>query len=259
MNDLIKKIANQLTRDLTYMYCTENSEPEDEIIFAMVYNFAIHLPYSMDIKQDEYVPADFFHMRPYNIEKNKFFWEDNENVYKAMISKGSTFKSAMLMQMCAVFQKMLSGQFPNNYELEENDFYSWRIDEMTPDEEYNKNFFEALKILPRYYERVQETKNNDERREVLKSIYAEMEDNIANRIGGFQEINAEGEVVEDIKPSVMWQPFRDLELLYYANDISRYSSNVSDLKKLIKEKEQSNMYKKDIFPKQLRDNTSIKE
>ena len=185
MNKLIKKITNLTTRDLTYMYSKDHSRPEDEIIFTMVYDFTENLPYSMDIKQDEYVPADFMNMRPYDADKHPFFkWEDQATVYKAMTSSGDTFRSGIMMQICAVFQKMLSNQFPNDYELKEEDFYSWGIDEMTSDEEYNKKFFEALKTLPAYYKRVQETRNNHERRDTLKEIYEEMELNIANRVGG---------------------------------------------------------------------------
>lgn len=171
MNDLITKIRNQGTRDLVHWYSKSEDVREDTCIFSMVYDFAENLPYSMDIQQEEYVPADFLNMTPYDFANNSFFrWEDSRTVYKAMTSWGDTFKSGIVLQMCAIFQKMLSGQFPNDYCLKDDEFYSWGIDQITSNKDYNKSFFETLKSLPDYYKRVQAAKSNEERRKTLDGI-----------------------------------------------------------------------------------------
>lgn len=252
MNNLIKRMSNQLTRDLTYMYSNDKNIPEGDIIFSMVYDFANHLPYSMDIQQEEYVPADFMHMKPYDASTHKFFkWKDSETVYKALISSGDTFRTGVIMQVCAVFQKMLSEQFPHDYALKDSDFYTWGIDEMTPDEDYNRNFFEILKTLPEYYRDVQAAKNNDERRKILMTIYEEMQQNIANRVGGYRRRNAQGEVVEEFKPQVIWQPSQDVYMLYYFNQIQCRTYRTEELKKGIKEQELKRLHAKNISSAQI--------
>lgn len=252
MNNLIKRMSNQLTRDLTYCYSKDKNIPEGDIIFSMVYEFAKKLPYSMDIQQEEYVPADFMNMRPYDANTHRFFkWKDSETVYKALLSFGDTFRTGVIMQVCAVFQKMLSEQFPHDYVLKDSDFHTWGINEMTPDEEYNRNFFEILKILPEYYKNVQAAKDNRERREILMTIYEEMEKNIANRVGGYRRKNAQGEVVEEFKPQVICHPSQDVYMLYYFNQIRCNTYRTEDLKKRIKEQELKRIHTKNIVQAQI--------
>lgn len=47
----------------------------------MVYSFARHLPYSMDIEQPEYVPADFLNMIPHDVEENNWFKYDDRRTF----------------------------------------------------------------------------------------------------------------------------------------------------------------------------------
>ena len=94
-------------------YSTENLS----LIFytSMVYGFAKHLPYSLDIEQPEYVPADFYNMEPLDVDINDWFkWDDRRTFFNAMVNGSETFRTGMLLQMCAIFQKMLLGQFPVN-------------------------------------------------------------------------------------------------------------------------------------------------
>ena len=237
MNNLINKIENQDTRDLAYSYSKNEGMREDKFIFSMVYDFAKNLPYSMDIQQEEYVPADFFNMTPYDFSDDRSFkWEDSRTVYKAMTSWGDTFKSGIILQMCAVFQKMLSEQFPNNYVLEEDDFYLWGIDNITSDKEYNKSFFETLKSLPDYYKRVETAKSIEERRKVLDEIYAEMQNGIVNKIGGFRETDTNGKVIRECKPTIVCKPISDLQMLYYFRNIE-YFNEIPKLKEAIRKQE----------------------
>ncbi|MCI9001055.1 MAG: hypothetical protein HFJ26_09370 [Clostridia bacterium] len=241
MNNLIKKIQKQETRDLTYMYSKEHNIPEDEIIFSMANLFIGYLPYSMDIKQKEYVPADFINMTPYDVNNHKTFWEDYKNVYDGMIKFGETFSSGILVQISAVFQKMLSGQFPNDYQLEESDFFSWGINEMTNDKAYNEKFFNILKGLPEYYKKVQETKTNEDRRKALMDAYMSIQQDIGNKVGGYKKTNEQGEVVEEDRAMVMLHPSFDLEMLYDSYYIRTSSKNVVDLKRMLIKKEVDNI------------------
>lgn len=249
MSNLIDKIGNQQTRDLAYAYSNNGCMKEDEVIFSMVYDFAKKLPYSMDIQQDEYVPADFLNMTPYDFQSDKFFkWEDSRTVYKAMTSWGDTFKSGILLQVCAVFQKMLSEQFPSTYSLNDDDFYLWGIDSMTSNSEYNKRFFETLKSLPAYYKRVLSAKTNEERRGALAEIYGEIENGIVNKIGGFRETDSSGKIVREAKPTIACVPSSDLKMLYYFRNI-RYNSDIGPLKGMIKKQELNRLEKQKDLPK----------
>ena len=237
MNNLIAKIENQGTRDLAYGYSKNEGMREDKFIFSMVYDFAKNLPYSMDIQQEEYVPADFLNMTPYDFANDRFFkWEDSRTVYTAMTSWGDTFKSGIVLQMCAVFQKMLSRQFPNDYVLEDDDFYLWGIDNITSDKDYNKRFFETLKSLPDYYKRVESAKSVEERRKALDQIYAEMQNGIVNKIGGFRETDGEGNVVREYKPTIVCRPISDLKMLYYFRNIE-YLDEIPKLKETIRKQD----------------------
>lgn len=235
MNHLIKRIQDQQVRDVAYMYSKGNNKLEDEIILSMASAFINDLPYSMDIKQEEYIPADFINMTPYDLSNHKTFWEDYKNVYDALINFGETFSSGLLIQACAVFQKMLEGQIPNNYALQQSDFLNSGIGEMTDDKEYNESFFEILKTLPEYYKKVQETKNNEARRDSLVEIYTQIKQRIGNRVGGYKETNEEDEIVEEVKPMVILHPRFDLEMLYNSYNIKYNARDRVRLIQLLKE------------------------
>ena len=117
--------------------------PSVSLYTSMVYSFAKHLPYSMDIEQPEYVPADFLNMMPLDIETNNWFkWEDRRTFFNAMIRWSDTFKTGILLQICNIFQKMILGKFPADFELEEKEYTDLGIDMLTKNEEYNRNFFD---------------------------------------------------------------------------------------------------------------------
>ena len=61
------------------------SNPSLTFYTSMVYGFAKHLPYSMDIEQPEYVPADFYNMEPSDVETNSYFkWNDRRTFFKSI-------------------------------------------------------------------------------------------------------------------------------------------------------------------------------
>lgn len=192
----------------------EYSNPSLSYYTSMVYGFAKHLPYSMDIMQDEYVPADFFNMVPFD----KFFnWEEEgRNYFNVMTHWGDTFISGMLLQVCFIFQKMLLGEFPNEYEIKEENYTEWKIDAITENEEYNKSFFEILKALPGYYRKVTMAKDNQARRKMLNECYQEMMVKIGARFGGFIETDEKGNVVREEKANILLKPHKDIELFVYA-------------------------------------------
>jgi len=162
--------------------------PTLSLYTSMVYGFANHLPYLMDIEQPEYVPADFLNMVPDDVEENSWFkWEDRRTYFNAMIHWGDTFKSGMLLQICNVFQKMILGQFPTNFILTEENYIGWGIDLITQDQEYNRCFFETLKTLPDWYHKLTSSVNNDERRNILDVMYADIMSKVSARYGSFKK------------------------------------------------------------------------
>lgn len=236
MKSLIEYVNDKTSYKDTNFYSQMTGMSEDSIICALSYKFAKGLPYSMDIQQMEYVLGDFINMRPYDCKDSKFF-KYNDNVYQAMISWNDTFKSGILLQMCVVFQKMLSFEIPNNYNLDEEDFYTLGISRMTSNIEYNKNFFEILKMLPQYYEEVQNTTSVEERRKVLEKIFDQMKMAISNRVGGFRQTEVkDGKqvVIRESKPTIVWSPVKDLEMLYEFQHV-RIDGDVSLIIKNIKE------------------------
>jgi len=195
--------------------------PTASLYTSMVYGFAKHLPYSMDIEQPEYVPADFLNMVPADVEENDWFkWEDRRTFFNSMIRWGDTFKSGMILQMCSIFQKMILGEFPADFELCEENYSGWGIDSMTKDQEYNRCFFETLKTLPSYYQKVVTASNRDERRSALDQMYADIIQKIAARFGGFQETDTNGNVIREQKGTIPIVPYRDVEMRVYWDQIT---------------------------------------
>ncbi|MCI8352373.1 MAG: hypothetical protein HFJ58_01945 [Clostridia bacterium] len=217
-NYVINMMEKQQMRNLFDRYCmSDTTHTEGEYIARMAYEFAEGLPYSMDIEQTEFVPADFINMTPSNFESDRFFkWEDQRTIYTAMTSDRETFKSGILLQVCAIFQKMLLGQFPTNYKVREEDYTNNGIDRMTPDQDYNMRFFEALSSLPQYYNTMLNIKDIKERRTALDTIFEKMQQSIANRVGGMKYTDSEGNTTE-VKPSVVWKPKFDLCMILESN------------------------------------------
>lgn len=215
--------------------------PTASLYTSMVYGFANHLPYSMDIEQPEYVPADFLNMSPYDVEENSWFkWKDRRTFFNSMINWGDTFKTGMLLQICNIFQKMILGQFPSDFELKEENYGSWGIDSMTKDKEYNRCFFETLKSLPAYYQKVVHAVNNNERRNVLDQIYEDIMRKIAARFDSFKETDVDGNIVRESKGNIPISPSSDIEMLVHWDNI-RFHDGITHITEAIK-KEQLTKY-----------------
>lgn len=196
------------------------SNPSLSFYASMVYGFANHLPYSMDIMQPEYVPADFLNMSPFDVDTNPCFkFEDRRNFFNSLVRWGDTFKTGMLLQFCNIFQKMLLGQFPVDYEISKEYYYIWGVDKLTKDEEYNRYFFETLKSLPNYYDKVEGTKNNEERRCALEEMYSSIMAKISARYGGFKQTDCNGTVVRETKGVLQIKPSRDIEMFLYWDNV----------------------------------------
>lgn len=195
--------------------------PSLSLYTSMVYAFANRLPYSMDIEQPEYIPADFLNMMPYDVEENNWFkWEDRRTFFNSMIRWRDTFKTGMILQMCNVFQKMILGQFPSNFDLKEEDYSAWGINLMTDNEEYNRRFFETLKSLPDYYKEIISADNNEARRVVLDQMYTDIIHKIASRAGGFKEEDSKGNLIRESKGSALVMPSNDVKMLVYWENIT---------------------------------------
>lgn len=124
--------------------------------------------------------------------------------------------------MCDISKNVIN-EFPNDYVLTENEYYTWKINEMTTKEEYNRSFFEVLKKLPLYYNEINSCASVEERRTMLEKIYGEMQQAIANRVGGMRRtsvVNGEVVSVTEHAPTILWAPGRDLEMLYHFHQVS---------------------------------------
>lgn len=246
MNNLIKRTQNTSLNEyenvwLDYVnstrYRSDYGNPSLSLYTSMVYGFANHLPYSMDIEQPEYVPADFLNMLPYDVEENQWFkYSDRRTFFNAMVCYGDAFKSGILLQMCNVFQKMLLGQFPTDFVLREEDFSGWGIDTLSKDDEYNRCFFETLKSLPDHYLKVTRTTNNEDRRKALEDMYNEVMNNIANRVGGIKITGADGTIIRENKGFVSLRPDRDVEMMIHWDDVL-FHDGVDFIIQSIKEKQ----------------------
>lgn len=217
--------------------------PTLSLYTSMVYGFANKLPYSMDIEQPEYVPADFLNMVPDDALENDWFkWEDRRTYFKAMTSWGDTFKSGMLLQMCNIFQKMILGQFPTDFALTEENYKNWGIDTMTNDQEYNKCFFETLKSLPDWHKKLLSSVDNDERRNVLDMMYTDIMGKIAARYDSFKEVDTNGNTITEYSGNIPIDPDNDVSMFAYFGNV-KFHNGIPDVIEAIKG-EQIEMYEK---------------
>lgn len=257
MSDLISKTFDFSLRkyELNWIEATSKNarlrdiyrNPTLSLYTSMVYGFSNHLPYSMDIEQEEYVPADFLNMIPNDGEENSWFkWEDRITFFNSMVNWGDTFKSAILLQICNIFQKMILGQFPNDYVLTEENYTTWGIDKMTDNREYNRCFFEILKSLPSWYSRLISSSDNQERRSILESLYASMTNRISAYYGSLKETGIDGNVVRENKGSTPIRPSDDVAMLVHWENIT-FHDGISDIIEAIK-KEQLENYNKTKSP-----------
>lgn len=218
-------------------YVATKQENEEVIICSMAYQFAKKLPYSMDYCDEDFVPGDFINLDS-TAKKNQIF-KYYDSVYSRMIDWGDSRKSAILLQVCFIFQKMLLNEFPNDYTLNDEDYYNLGIDSMTQNEDYNKSFFQILKQLPKYYKKMSLISNQLERRKFIYDMYTDIQNSIGQKIGGFKrtDIFADTIVTTETKPSINWSPVRDLEMVYYFDGINEYGANCNQLINEIKIKE----------------------
>lgn len=230
-------LSNNSMNELKELYTRikEYKNPSVTIIASMVYGFAFHLPYSMDIEQEEYVPGDFLNIEPVDVNENIWFkWSDRRTYYNTMLN-GDAHKSGILLQVCYIFQQMLLGNI-STCEITEKNFE--KLANISQDDEYRGNFFEVLKRLPLYYQKVVSSKDNEERRHNLEEVYSEIEKNIGMRVGSFRrsevDINGKVYVKEEYKPTILYPAWRDVELPIYFDRHTFFDGLELNLNKVIK-------------------------
>lgn len=233
--ELMNVNNNNLLQEELKNFAIEKQETLEDIICSIVYEFTKKLPYSMDYKDEYYVPGDFLNFGVPNSAGSLFKWYDS--IYKKMIDWGDSLKSGVLLQACLIFQKMLMGDFPNNYVLTEEDYYKMGINNMTGSEKYNQDLFYILKKLPDYYKKVNSVATQEDRRKVLKEVYMNMQNRIGQKVGGFikREIIGDVETIIQHHPATInWSPYQDLKMVYYFEHIENYGIDCAQLSKSIR-------------------------
>ena len=227
--NLLSTVKNDLVKKKFENYISNNNENEENIICSIVYKFARNLPYSMDYMDENFIPGDFLNVIP--TQKNNIIFKYYDNMYSQMINWGDTLKSGVLLQVCFIFQKMLCGIIPHDYELKDEDFINLDIINMTSNQEYNYNLFETLKKLPEYYTIVTASSNIEDRRKSLDEIYLLMKKQIGQKVGGLRRTEVNGSVtqIQESKATTNWSPYRDLEMLYCFSNIDVYGIDCSEL------------------------------
>ena len=225
---MLSVINNDEIRNELKKFGEKNRISDDEVICSIVYEFASKLPYSMDYMDKDFVPGIFLNVAPVN--PSKWIFKDYSSLYNKMINWGDTKKSGILLQICNIFQAMLMGQFPSNYQLTEEDFHNLGIDQMTSDNEYNRFLFETLEMLPQYCLKLNSTQNSDERRKILDDIYKVILDRVGQKVAGFKRTSVDGDIisVQEHKATIRLLPHRDLDMLY-SNERIKFGFGVRDL------------------------------
>ena len=227
--NLLSTVKNDIIKKELENYILNNNENEENIICSLVYKFARKLPYSMDYLDENFIPGDFLNVTP--TQKNNRIFKYYNNIYGQMIDWGDSLKSGVLLQVCVIFQKMLCGIVPHDYELKDEDFSNLGISNMTSNQEYNYNLFETLKKLPEYYTIVNASSNIEDRRKALDEIYLLMKNQIGQKVGGMRRTEVNGSIIkiQESKAITNWSPYRDLEMLYCFSNIDGYGMDCSEL------------------------------
>lgn len=76
--------------------------------------------------------------------------------------------------------------------------------------------------------------------EKLWMEYAEMQNSIVNKIGGFRETDSNGNVIRESKPTIVCQPVSDLSMLYRFRRVEYNRENPS-LKKIIRKQDEKRL------------------
>ena len=230
--ELLNVVNNIEIKNEINKFGLDNHISEDEVICSIVYEFAKKLPYSIDYMDEDFVPGIFLNVAPSN--PKTYIYKYNNSLYDKMINWGDTLKSGILLQICFIFQTMLMQRIPSNYQLSEEDYYNLGISNMTSDKEYNRYLFEMLKSLTEYCARVNLTESTEDRRKVLDEVYVIMFQKIGQKIGGIRRTSIDGDIIsiQEHKSTICLVPHRDLDMLYYFNNI-RFGFGVERLVKKI--------------------------
>lgn len=231
--ELINVNKNNLLQEELKNFAIEKQEPLDDIICSVVYEFAVKLPYSMDYLDEQYVAGDFLNVGVPNSKNSIFKYYDS--IYKKMIDWGDSLKSGVLLQACLIFQKMLMHEFPNNYVLNEDDYYNLGINNMTSSEKYNHDLFEILKELPEYYKKVNLANSKEDRRRIVEEVYKDMQNTIGQKVGGYRKTERidDVEITQHRPATINWSPYQDLKMVYYFDHIENYGIDCTLLNKSI--------------------------
>ena len=203
--------------------------PSFSIFASMVYGFSKNLPYSIDIEQEEYVPADFFNAMPLDVDTNPWFkWDDRRTFFNAMYCWGDTRKTGMLLQICYLLQKLILGEIvlPENAELSDEDFINLGINKITNDEKYNKAFFSVFRNIPLYYHQIVDAPNKDARRKALEDIYHHIFIAISARFAGCTPIRPDSDfdLLTYNENMVTWDGIPEITKMMKDEQLARYNS-----------------------------------
>lgn len=212
--------------------------PSATILGSMVYGFAKHLPYSMDIEHEEFVPGDFLNMVPPDADENKFFMRDNNRTIFKRMRDSDGWESAILLQVCYIFQQMLLGKIPP-FELSDSDYERMRVSHHF--EDYNKKYFEIMKKLPMYYKKIVLSENSETRLTNLEIVYKEINENLRGYIGAFTEKETYGNetiITKQIEATTPHAPYHDVKMVLGVYE--SYDGLNFPLTKIIKEEELKN-------------------
>ena len=226
----VREVLNDFNKREMY------NNPSLSLYTSMVYAFAKHLPYSMDIEQPEYVPADFLDMTPHDVDENIWFkWENRRTFFNSLIRWPDTRRTGLILKMCFLFQKMILGEFPVNFKLKEEDYVNMGIDVMTDDFEYNRAFFETLKSLPDHYKKLNSSTDNSKRRKVLEEMYENIINTMTARYGSLRITDEHGNVVRESKGVAPIRPHSDIVMLVYWDYVTYHDGIPSIIEKIKEE------------------------
>lgn len=165
----------------------------NQLIFDSVYTFVKKLPYSMDPKNAEYIPADLYNHFPIsgNVLKRSLSDMENVSLFLELQTWGDTRRTSYVVQLCYIFQQMLKYNLDLRDIIGENTFEIWGV---IP--EYQKMINDILKTFPMYYDKIQKSLDEHMRNEYLEQVYEEIK-----------------------KAFNRFSPKSDLEMFYYFNNV----------------------------------------
>ena len=186
-----------------------------ELVFNSVYSFVSKLPYSMDPMNKNFISAELYNYTP--IEQTLFENPSSDLEYISLFLELQAWKdtrrTSYAIQLCYIFQLMLSGKMNPNYEINEEDFKVWGVEES-----YKNIICTILKKFPEYYEKINNCSNQEKRDIYLNELY------------------------EEIKVSFSrFKPKSDLEMFYYFQNIT-----YKDISRDVMERPKTKKYIKNV-------------